>query len=97
MWNGIKFHKTSDNELKYTLFEKGVVIIMIDTLCDDIYGNKAINLSRKDTIDFKIETADIDEYTGQIYGINYNVAFFNSSGSFDGLGCTYRSRMNLKK
>ena len=52
--NGIKFHNTSDNELKYTLFEKSVVIIMSDTLCDDIHDNKAINLSRKHTIDFKI-------------------------------------------
>ena len=95
--NGIKFHNTSDNELKYTLFEKGVVIIMSDTLCDDIHDNKAINLNRKDTIDLKIETTDIDEYTIQTYGINYNVAFFKSSGSFGGLGCTYYSRMNLQK
>ena len=94
--NGVKFLNTSDNELTYTLFEKGVVIIMSDTLCDDIYDNKAINLSRKDTIELKIETTDIDDSIIRIYGIHYNVAYFNSSGTFGGLGYTYHSRMNLK-
>ena len=94
--NGVKFLNTSDNELTYTLFEKGVVIIMSDTLSDDIYDNKAINVSRKDTIELKIETTDIDDSTIRIYGIHNNVVYFISSSIFGGLGYTYDDTRNRK-
>ena len=51
-----------------------------------------INLTKKDTIDLKIEITDMEGYTIRIYGIHYNVAYFNSSGGF---GFSYCSRWGL--
>jgi hypothetical protein len=64
---------------------------MSDKLSNDIYCNKAINESRKDEIELKIDTNDVDEYTIRVYGLYYNVAYFNNAGSFGGLHYFYQN------
>ena len=85
----------SDNELKYTVFEDGIIISR--ELCDDIYEHKEIQSAlertevnqRNNIMKLIVETTDVEKYTIRIYGIYYGIAYFDNTDLFLGFHHTY--------
>lgn len=64
------------NELTYTPFKDGIIILMGDKLAEDVKNNKTLNFSRIEKAKLIINSTETEEYEIRTYGFNYQIASF---------------------